>query len=156
MRVPGVHEPDPNHPKGMAWIFAAGICDPKPGGYPKKVHPNQQWALLQSWEPTSQMYWDFGLRWHPELQKKWPSGGGQFTVAEILDKPPNEPSLKELAEEFAEDQFSAMKAEIDRVMKEGTPYQKKRLHQRFRLAAQQSAQIADMIEQQVKDLPEEK
>jgi hypothetical protein len=155
MQVLGVHEPDPNHPDGMAWIFAAGICDPRPGGYPKKVYPNQQWALKQSWEPTSRMFWDLGLRWHPELATKWLEGGGQFALANIVDKPPIEPTMEELVEEFSEDQFSAMKAEIDRIMNEGTDLQKKRLMQRFRMAADQSKQVADWIENQIEELPDE-
>lgn len=155
MRVLGVHEPDPNHPEGMAWVFAAGICDPRPGGYPKKVHPNQQWALKQSWEPTSRMFWDLGLRYHPELATKWIEGGGQFALGNIVDKPPEEPDMKDLIDEFSEDQFAAMKAEIDRVMDTGTPWQKKRLMQRFRMAATQSAQVADMIESQIANLPDE-
>jgi hypothetical protein len=156
MRIPGIHEPDPNHPEGMAWVFAAGVCDPRPGGYPKKIHPNQQWALKQSWEPTSKMFWDLGLRWHPELATKWLAGGGQFSIAEIVDKPPDEPTFEELANEMAQEQFAAMKAEIDNIMENGTPYQKERLRQRFRAAATQSAQIAEMLESQIKDLPDEK
>ena len=155
MRIPGIHEPDPNHPEGMAWVFAAGVCDPRPGGYPKKAHPNQQWAIKQSWEPTSRMFWDLGLRWHPELATKWLKGGGQFQLAEIVDKPPNEPSLQELVEEFAEDQFQQMKDEIDRILKNGTPYQKKRLRERFRASMQMNEQLAAMIEDQVGDLPDE-
>lgn len=155
MRIPGIHDPDPNHPEGMAWIFAAGVCDPRPGGYPKKIHPNQQWAIKQSWEPTSRMFWDLGLRYHPELATKWLSGGGQFQLAEIVDKPPEEPSLQELVEEFAEDQFSEMKAEIDRILKTGTEYQKKRLRQRFRAAMKMNESLAAMIEDQVGDLPDD-
>lgn len=155
MRILGIHEPDPNHPEGMAWIFAAGFCDPRPGGYPKKVHPNQQLSIKQSWEPTSRMFWDLGMRWHPDLQTKWLEGGGQFDVAQFVDEPPDEPDMQELVKEFAEDQFAAMKREIDRVLDTGTPQEKKRLQQRFRAAAAQSAQVADWLEGQIEDLPEE-
>jgi hypothetical protein len=139
----------------MAWWFAAGICDPRPGGYPKTLYPNQQWALKQSWEPTSQLMWDLGFRWHPELAKKWLKDGGQFALATIVDKPPQELSMQELVSEFAEDQFAAMKAEIDRVLKDGTPQQKQRLKQRFRAAADQSRQVADWVAGQIEDLPDE-
>jgi hypothetical protein len=155
MRILGVHEPDPNHPEGMAWVFAAGVCDPRPGGYPKSLYPNQQWALKQSWEPTSRMFWDLGLRYHPELATKWLEGGGQFQLAEIVDKPPIEPNLQELVEDFAEDQFGQMKAEIERILKDGTPQQKKRLRQRFRAAMQMNEQLSHMIEDQVTDLPDD-
>ena len=155
MRIPGIPEPNPTTPEGMAWVFAAGVCDPRPGGYPKKMYPNQQWALKQSWEPTSKMFWDLGLRWHPELQTKWLKGGGQFALAEIVDEPPDEPTMNELVEQFAEDQFRQMKAEIDSVMKDGTPEQKERLRQRYMQAAASSKNVADMIEEAIKNLPDD-
>jgi len=52
MKVPGIHPPDPDDPKGMAFIFAAGFVDPRKGG-----KPNQMLVLKESWEPTSAMYW---------------------------------------------------------------------------------------------------
>lgn len=155
MRIPDIHPPDPSDPKGMAWIFAAGVVDPRPGGYPKKVHPNQQWALKQCWEPTSIMWWDLGMRYHPELATKWLSGGGQFTVAEIVDEPPDEPTNEELMKQMAEEQFAAMTADIERIKEHGTPYQKKRALQRYRLAIQQSQQMAEMLQEALKDLPDE-
>lgn len=156
MRIPGIHEPDPNHPLGMAWWFAAGVVDPRPGGYPKKLYPNQQWCVKQCWEPTSQLMWDLGFRWHPELQKVWLEGGGQFQVAEIVDKPPIEPSFEEQVQEFAEDQFRQMKAEVERVLKEGTEFEKRRLRQRFQLGMQQSQQLAAMIEDATQNIPDDK
>lgn len=145
MRILGVHPPDPNHPAGMAFVFAAGIVDPRPGGYPKKHWPNQLWALKESWEPTSKMWWELGFRYHPELATKWIEGGGQFTVGRIVDTPPEEDSMEELAAQFAAEQFSAMKDEIDRVVREGDPVKIKRLKQRYRQASQQAGQFADMI-----------
>jgi uncharacterized protein (UPF0335 family) len=145
MRIPGVHDPDPTDPKGMAFLFAAGMCDPRPGGYPKSMHPNQIMALKESWEPTSSMYWDLGIRYHPELATKWLEGGGQFTVAQVVDKPPEELDNEELARQMAEDQYQQMVEEIERVKKHGTPYQKKRLYQRFKQAGVQAAQMAEML-----------
>lgn len=145
MIIPGVHPPDPNDPKGMAFVFAAGMCDCRPGGYPKKIHPNQIMALKESWEPTSQMYWDLGLRYHPELATKWLEGGGQFTVAQIVDEPPDEPSLEEHAEAMASEQYEQMIAEVKRVKEHGTEYEKKRLYQRFKQAGQQAMQVAEML-----------
>lgn len=67
----------------MAFIFGAGMIDPRGNG-----KPNQPMALTQSWEPTSELWWDLGLRWHPELAKKWVVGGGQFSVGQIVTKQP--------------------------------------------------------------------
>lgn len=145
MRIPGVHPPDPKDPKGMAFIFAAGFCDPRPGGYPKKMHPNQCLVLKESWEPTSAMWWDLGIRYHPNLATKWIAGGGQFTIGQIVNEPPEEQSDEELAREMAEAQYADMVAEIDRVKKHGSAYEKKRLYQRFQQAGAQAMQMAEML-----------
>lgn len=95
-----VHPPDPNNPKGMAFIMGAGMADPRPGNY-----PNQPMAIIQSWEPTSEQWWDLGLRWHPELATKWLQGGGQFAVSEFVDEKPDytdEMDLDRAAEEVLE------------------------------------------------------
>lgn len=94
-----IHAPDPDHPKGMAWVFGAGMVDPRPGD-----RPNQPMALTQSWEPTSELWWDLGLRYHPELAKKWLVGGGQFTVGNIVTKAPEKlhTTVEEGAEELLE------------------------------------------------------
>ncbi len=95
-----VHPPDPDHPKGLAWLLGVGFVDPRPG-----VHPNQPGAVIQSWEPTSELYWDLGIRWHPELATKWAVGGGQFQPAEIVDEKPAdaEPqTMEQAAEEVLE------------------------------------------------------
>jgi hypothetical protein len=155
MKIPGVHDPDPEHPLGMAWWFAAGVCDPRPGGYPKQLYPNQQWCLKQSWEPTSQLMWDLGFRWHPELATRWLQGGGQFGLAEIVDKQPEEPDMDELIEQFAEDQFEQMKQEIERVKQRGTPYEQERLKSRYKMAMRQNEQLVEMLGDVVKDLPDE-
>lgn len=59
-------------------------------------------ALIQSWEPTSELWWDLGLRWHPELATRWLKGGGQFDVGEIVDERPEEKTVEEGAEEVLE------------------------------------------------------
>lgn len=89
--------PDPNSPKGMAWVLGCGMADPRPGN-----HPNQPMAIVQSWEPTSELWWSLGLRWHPELATKWAAGGGQFSVATIVDEKPehSEKTWEEAAEEI--------------------------------------------------------
>lgn len=94
-----VHRPDPEHPKGMGWLMGVGFVDPRPGN-----HPNQPMALTQSWEPTSELWWELGMRWHPELATKWAVGGGQFEVAEIRSEKPEDDELtpEEGAEEVLE------------------------------------------------------
>jgi hypothetical protein len=94
-----VHPPDPKAPKGMAFILGVGMVDPRPGN-----NPNQPMAIVQSWEPTSELWWDLGLRWHPELATKWAVGGGQFAVAEIVAEKPDaeDISLEQGAEEILE------------------------------------------------------
>lgn len=146
MRIPGVHPPDPNDPKGMAFIFAAGFVDPRPGGYPKSLHPNQALVIKEAWEPTSRLYWDLGLRYHPELAVKWIDGGGQFQVGRIVDEPPDEPDIAELAKEMAADQYQQMVAEVERVKAHGTPYEQKRLKERFRQAGIEAMRMAEMID----------
>ena len=94
-----VHPPDPDHPKGMAFIMGAGFVDPRNG---KSFQDREPIALIQAWEPTSELWWDLGLRWHPELATKWIKGGGQFVVGDIVNERPVEPSLEESAEELLE------------------------------------------------------
>lgn len=94
-----VHPADPQHPKGMAWVLGVGMVDPRKGNYPRQVM-----AITQSWEPTSELWWDLGLRWHPDLATKWAVGGGQFAVAEIVTAQPEKQSqtLEQAAEETLE------------------------------------------------------
>lgn len=94
-----IDPPDPDSPKGMSWVMGVGMVDPRPGN-----HPNQPMAIVQSWEPTSKLWWDLGLRWHPELATKWAVGGGQFSVAEVVSEKPEalEQTLEQGAEEVLE------------------------------------------------------
>lgn len=94
-----VHPPDPNSPKGMAFILGAGFVDPRAG---KTWADREPMALIQSWEPTSELWWELGLRWHPELATKWLSGGGQFRVADIVTEKPEERTLEQDAEDVLE------------------------------------------------------
>ena len=82
----------------MAFILAAGFPDPRPG-----AHPNQQLVIVQGWNGWSEQAYALGLRWHPELATKWVKGGGQFTCGELVDSPPEQPSLEKTAEEFLAD-----------------------------------------------------
>lgn len=95
----GVHPPDPDSPKGMAFVMSAGFVDPRAG---KTMADREPIGLTQSWEPTSELWWELGLRWHPELATKWLAGGGQFQVADLLEKQPVERSLEQDAEEVLE------------------------------------------------------
>lgn len=76
--------------------MGAGFVDPRAG---KTWADREPMALIQSWEPTSELWWDLGLRWHPELATKWLTGGGQFQVADIVTEKPVERDLEDEAEE---------------------------------------------------------
>lgn len=90
-----IHPANPEHPKGMAWVLAAGFPDPRGDTY-----PNQQLVLVQGWDFWSEQAWDLGIRWHPELQTKWVTGGGQFAPGTLTnEKPEKAETLEEQAEE---------------------------------------------------------
>lgn len=126
-----VHPPDPNSPKGMAFIMGAGFVDPRAG---KTWADREPMALIQSWEPTSELWWELGLRWHPELATKWLKGGGQFQVAEIVNEKPEQRSLADDAEEVLE--FIAadnpdFAATLKRVREAGSEDEKRALLKEF-------------------------
>ena len=79
--------------------MSAGFVDPRAG---KTWADREPMALTQSWEPTSELWWELGLRWHPELATKWLTGGGQFQVAKIVDEKPVKTSVEDDAEEVLE------------------------------------------------------
>lgn len=95
-----VPPPNPDDPAGMAWIFSAGMVDPRAGK--TLTHDRMPMLLIQGWAAQSKFYWDLGLRYHPELAIKHLRGGGQFQVADIVDGPPPEPEKEMTAEEAAE------------------------------------------------------
>lgn len=81
----------------MAWVLGVGMVDPRNG---MTLNDRQPMAIVQSWGPTSELWWQLGLRWHPELATKWAVGGGQFSVCEIVDEEPApEPAFEEQCEE---------------------------------------------------------
>jgi hypothetical protein len=52
---------------------------------------------------VSKMLWDFGFRWHPELQNSWIEGvAGLGTVANLVDEKPEETDFKDGALDFLE------------------------------------------------------
>lgn len=81
----------------MAWLMGVGMVDPRPNA----MVPRQPMAITQSWEPTSELWWELGLRWHPELATKWAVGGGQFAVADIVSEKPEQ--LAQTTEQAAEE-----------------------------------------------------
>lgn len=91
--------PDPEKPEGMAFLFTAGMVDPREG---KNLTDRQPMMILQSMPATSKLFWDLGVRWHPELATKWLKGGGQFQVAEIVNEPPEEMTLEEGVDQVLE------------------------------------------------------
>jgi hypothetical protein len=126
-----VHPPDPNSPKGMAWLMGVGMVDPRPGN-----HPNQPMAITQSWEPTSELWWALGLRWHPELATKWAVGGGQFAVAAIVDEKPDQAQItaEQGAEEILEflgEEHPEYAAMLKRIHSAGTDAERIKLVQQF-------------------------
>ncbi|ATN93992.1 minor tail protein [Mycobacterium phage Kumao] len=133
-----IHPPDPDNPKGMAFIMAAGFVDPRPGFNGQR----QPMALIQSWEATSELWWDLGLRWHPELATKWLKGGGNFGVAEVTDEPQDyTPSVEKAAEEVLEylAKENPQQAELlKRIRSAGTP--------------EERAEVAKTIEKDVQAL----
>lgn len=145
----GLPVPDENKPEGMAFILGAGVVDPRKGGYPDKLHPNQQWALIQSWAPTSKLWWDLGLRWHPELATKWLKGGGQFGLSEICNEPPPAPpTIEEVAQEFVDDQFPNMMKEVERIRDHGTEVEKAQLRKQLETSQAQITAMAQNLEQE--------
>lgn len=128
-----VHPPDPNHPKGLAFLFSVGMVDPRPGDYPR-----QPMAIVQSWEPTAELYYQLGVRWHPELATKWAVGGGQFEVAEIVDEKPAE--ADQTLEQGAEEVLELLGTEhpeyvemLKQIRESGSPEEKAKLVQQFRV-----------------------
>ncbi|MDM2418413.1 Uncharacterised protein [Mycobacteroides abscessus subsp. massiliense] len=134
-----VHPPDPNSPKGMAWILGVGMVDPRPG------QPNQVMAITQSWEPTSELWWALGVRWHPELATKWAVGGGQFAVAEIVNEKPDIPeqqTMEQAAEEilaFIGEEHPEYAALLQKIHNAGTPAE------RAEIAKQYEAEVKKLI-----------
>ncbi|MFM8798901.1 MAG: hypothetical protein ACKODT_08085 [Fluviibacter sp.] len=78
---------DPNNPaQHAAWCWAAGIPDPSPVR-PVPI-PLIGPMLVES---VSRLLWDFGFRWHADLQTKWIEGSaGLGTVAKLSDDKPAE------------------------------------------------------------------
>jgi len=116
----------------MAFILGAGAVDPRAG---KTWADRQPMALVQSWEPTSELWWALGLRWHPELATKWLVGGGQFGVGQVVDEPPPPPKpieaeAEELLEFIGKDnpEFADM---LRRIREAGTPEQRQALLREF-------------------------
>ena len=140
-----VHPPDPDNPKGMAFIMGAGFVDPRNG---KTVDDREPMALVQSWEPTSELWWDLGLRWHPELAKKWLKGGGQFSVAQIVSTKPETATFEQSAEEVLEfigsenPQFADM---LRRIREAGTEEDKQVLLREMEANVQSILKLADYV-----------
>lgn len=118
--MPMSHHPaDPEHPRGMAWVMGAGFPDPRGG-----VHSNQQHVLIQGWDPWSEQLWELGVRWHPELQKKWVVGASQFAAGTLVDeKPADEPDFAAQCDEVLDmiaESNPGFVQEIRRIRETGT------------------------------------
>lgn len=95
-----IPKPNPETPEGLAFLFTAGMVDPRPG---RTLDDRQPMMILQSMAPTAKLFWDLGVRWHPDLATKWITGGGQFSVAQVVDEKPEEPTIEKAAEEMLND-----------------------------------------------------
>lgn len=139
-----VHAPDADSPRGMAFIMGAGFVDPREG----RGGVREPMALTQSWEPTSELWWSLGLRWHPELATRWLAGGGQFAVAQIVDAPPAELTLEAGAKEVLEmigaenPEFAEM---VSRISAAGTDEEKAALLKEFEANIQQIIRMAEFV-----------
>lgn len=140
-----VPKPDPNHPEGMAFIMGAGFVDPRNG---KTFQDREPMALIQSWPATSRLWWDLGLRWHPELATKWLTGGGQFSVAEVVEEQPVEMTVEQGAEEVLDfiakenPEFAEM---MKRIRECGTEEEKQALLKELESNIQSIIKMADYV-----------
>lgn len=94
-----VPRPDPDNPEGLAFLMSVGMIDPRAG---KTIADRQPMMLIQGWAAQSRIFWDLGIRYHPELATKHLKGGGQFMVADIVDGPPPPPEPELNEEQVAE------------------------------------------------------
>lgn len=98
-------ECDPDKPReAFAWMFAAGVPDPRGGG---DRYPNQPLIPPQCFEALSEMLWKMGARFHPELQELWVKPGdgllGNFQANGVTDIQPEDieaDAVEMLAEQF--------------------------------------------------------
>lgn len=75
-------------------------------------------------EEISQLLWDFGFRWHPDLQKKWIEGvAGMGMVAKLVDKQPQQSGLADSAMDF----LAENNPDLLDVIKSGNPQDKQQL-----------------------------
>lgn len=96
----------------FAWMFTAGVPDPRDGGEGK--FRNQPLIPPACFSALSKMLWDFGCRFHPDLQTKWikPSDGAfrNFEVWETVGVKP--PEVMPQVAAMAADQYPEMAAAI--------------------------------------------
>lgn len=105
-------ESDMSNPQEVfAWMFAAGVPDPRDKGEGK--YRNQPLIPPQCYGALSQMLWDFGCRFVPEAQTKWIKAADgplkNFSVGELTDKPDE---LLQHAAAVVAEQFPEVAAEV--------------------------------------------
>lgn len=148
VRVP---PPNPDDPSGMAFIMSAGMVDPRMGK--TLEHDRQPMSLIQSWEAQSKLWWDLGLRWHPDLAIKHLEGGGQFSVAKIVDGPPPPPEPEMTVENAAERvldllamQNPELASTIRRLKESGTEAERQEMLRKLGNEQQGLQSLADYIQ----------
>lgn len=126
--------PDPNSPEGLSFIFSAGMIDPRSAMQGQRM----PMMLVQGWPLQSRLYWELGIRYHPELATKHLKGGGQFSVADIIDGPPPPPDAPMTPEEAAEKMLDIVAesnpefaAAIRRMKNQGETPEKARLREQL-------------------------
>lgn len=140
--------PDPNRPDGMAFIMGAGMVDPRAG---KTLQDRQPMAIIQSWGPTSELWWKLGLRWHPEKATAWLKGGGQFQCAEIVDEPPEDFTLEKGVDEVLEIMAREKPEFVDtlkRIRDSGTAEQKMAAVKKFEGDIKNIVKLAEYVKGQ--------
>lgn len=114
---------DPDKPEeAFAWMFAAGVPDPRTSAQPDKKFRNQPLIPPPCFSALSKLLWDFGCRFDPDKQTKWIAPGkgptSNFMVWDTTDKRPDAPAPASDAEQMAHaaamvaDQFPDVAARV--------------------------------------------
>lgn len=117
---------DPTNPEQVfAWMFAAGVPDPRNATQPGKNYRNQPLIPVQCFGELSKMLVEFGATFDPSKQTKWitPGTGAarNFSLWSITDTKPAAPAeapvgdLKAAAAAVVVEQFPEVAARVGAV-----------------------------------------
>jgi hypothetical protein len=133
-------ECDPNSPEQhAAWCWAAGIPDPSPSRpMPIPLISPQLTAGV------SKMLWDFGFRFHPELQTVWVDGvAGLGMVAGLTENRPAEVDLDAAASEL----LAATNPELMEMIKNAGPDERQALVAKLEKSFGQIQELIDALKE---------